>query len=327
VSDDVVEASTVEILETVGRGKALRNRSIASLATIMVLAFSVFTLDQVALPGISAATKAQRPDYLSLGDSYSIGYQPGIGGTPGYTGYVAARLGMQEENFGCGGATTTSILQTIGCGDPASQDAVPYSTITQEKAALKFIAAHPHPDNVRLITVSIGGNDFDGCSTASCVQAAMPTMKTNIESLMSALSGALSQASDANAEIIGLTYPDVDLGLYVYPTDPPTSASVASANSSITAFDTLINPTLSQSYLSVPRSTFVNVTSARYRKATQGDDTNLSLMENVPPYGTVPIAVGEVCQLTYFCSQGNIHANSQGYDFIGKLVVADYRSP
>jgi lysophospholipase L1-like esterase len=294
------------------------------MVTMLVVAMGVLTSSLVALPGVSDAAKAARPYYLSLGDSYSIGYQPGIGGTPGYAAYVATKLKMQAENFGCGGATTTSLTTADGCGDPASQDAVSYSSITQEQAALNFIAAHP--GEVSLITVSIGGNDFDSCSTAPCVQSAMPTMQANIESLMRSLSGALSDASDTDAGIIGLTYPNVDLGLYVYPTNPPSSADVSEAQSSITAFDDLINPTLSQSYLSVSGSSFVNVTSARYRKATKGDDTDLSLTEQVAPYGSVPVAVGEICQLTYFCSQGNIHANSEGYDFIGKLVVADDRS-
>ncbi len=40
------------------------------------------------------------------------------------------------------------------------------------------------------------------------------------------------------------------------------------------------------------------------------------------PYGKIPAAVAEICQLTYFCSQGNIHANTTGYTFIGKLIVA-----
>ena len=102
-----------------------------------------------------------------------------------------------------------------GCGDPASQDAVPYSGITQERAALNFIAAHKGA--VRLITISIGGNDFDGCSTAPCVRSAMPVMEANIKSLVGSLSRALVKASDTKARIIGLTYPDVDLGLYVYP--------------------------------------------------------------------------------------------------------------
>jgi lysophospholipase L1-like esterase len=285
----------------------------------------VVTLSIVALPGVSDGARAPHPYYLSLGDSYSIGYQPGVGGTSGFTGYVAKRVKMQAENFGCGGATTTSMIQSIGCGDPASQDAERYTTITQEQAALSFIAAHPGA--VQLITISIGGNDFDGCSTAPCVAAAMPTMQSNIESLVSSLSAALTRASDTDAKIIGLTYPDVDLGLYVYPAHPPTSANVASAQSSITAFDDLINPTLSQSYLSVVHGSFVNVTTARYGRATRGDDTGLGITQHLPRYGKVPVAVGEVCQLTYFCSQGNIHASTQGYNFIGKLIVADYRAP
>jgi lysophospholipase L1-like esterase len=284
----------------------------------------VVTLSLVALPGVSDGAKAPHLYYLSLGDSYSIGYQPGVGGTPGFTGYAAKHLKLQAENFGCGGATTTSMIQSIGCGDPASQDADHYSTITQEQAAVNFIAAHPGA--VRLITISIGGNDFDGCSTAPCVAAAMPTMESNIESLVSSLSGALSRASDSHAWIIGLTYPDVDLGFYVYPVHPPTSADVASAQSSITAFDELINPTLSQSYHSVLQGSFVNVTTARYGRANLGDDTGLGITQHLARYGKVPVAVGEVCQLTYFCSQGNIHANSQGYNFIGKLIVADYRA-
>ena len=215
------------------------------------------------------------------------------------------------------------MLDSEGCGDPASQDAVPYSD-TQEQAALAFIAAHP--SQVSLITMSIGGNDFDGCSTASCVQAAMPTMEANIKTMVSSLAAALSSASDTNARIIGLTYPDVDLGLYVYPTNPPTAANVSIAQSSIAAFDDLINPTLSQSYLSVPVGSFVNVTSARFGNATEGDDTPLSATEQVTPYGTQPDAVGEICQLTYFCSQGNIHADTAGYTFIGELAVSQYES-
>ena len=50
--------------------------------------------------GDSQAASAALPYYLSLGDSYSIGYQPGIGGTTGFTGYIAGQLNMQAENFG-----------------------------------------------------------------------------------------------------------------------------------------------------------------------------------------------------------------------------------
>ncbi len=293
-----------------------------AVAAVAVLTTTTSLL--VALSGAGPAAATAHPYELTLGDSYSIGYQPGIGGTPGYTGYLAGKLGLQPENFGCGGATTTSLLHSVGCGDPASQHAVAYSGITQEAAALKFIAAHQ--GQVKLVTVSIGGNDFDSCSTAACVNAAMPTMGKNVKALVGSLNTALTKASDTSAKIIGLTYPDVDLGLFVYPTQPPSSASETQARQSILAFDDLINPTLKKAYLSVSRASFVNVTSAPYKSATKGDDTSLSITEQVSPYGTVPVAVGEVCQLTYFCSQGNIHAHTAGYDFIGALVLADYRS-
>lgn len=300
------------------------HRSIVFLATVGVAVGTVLSFVLVGAPGVHQAAGDTHPYYLSLGDSYSIGYQPGLGGTAGYTGYVAGKLDLTPENFGCGGATSSSIIDAKGCGDPASQDAVRYSGITQEQAALDFIA--DHKGAVRLVTVSIGGNDFDGCSTAPCVKSAMPSMESNIKSLANSLEKALAKASDTDARIIGLTYPDVDLGLYVYPHQPPTSASVTQARSSILAFDDLINLTLKKSYLSVSRTSFVDVTSAPYLKATRGDDTSLSLTEMLAPYGAIPVAVAEVCQLTYFCSQGNIHADTQGYAFIGSLVVADERS-
>ncbi len=300
------------------------HRSIVCLATAVVAVGTALSFVLVGSPGVSQAAVATRPYYLSLGDSYSIGYQPGLGGTPGYTGYLAGKLNLRPENFGCGGATSTSIVSSKGCGDPASQHAVPYTAITQEQAALNFIGAHK--GNVRLVTISIGGNDFDGCSTAPCVQKAMPTMEANVKALAGSLEKALVKASDADARIVGLTYPDVDLGLYVYPDDPPTPASLTQARSSILAFDDLIDPTLKKSYLSVPRTSFVDVTSAPYLEATRGDNTSLKTTEDLAPYGSVPVAVAEVCQLTYFCSEGNIHADTKGYDFIGSLVVADLKS-
>jgi hypothetical protein len=154
----------------------------------------------------------------------------------------------------------------------------------------------------------------------------MPTMEANIKSLVASLDTALTAASDTGARIIGLTYPDVELGFYVFPVDPPTTAQLSQAKLSITAFDDLINPTLRQSYRSVARGSFVDVTDAPYQRAVDGDDTPLSVTQQFAPYGTVPVAVAEVCHLTYFCTEGNIHATTPGYDFIGRLIVAQYRS-
>ncbi len=305
----------------------MRRRSVLSLAISAVAASAIATAGLALTPGVSQAAKKPPPAplYVSLGDSYSIGYQPGMGGTPGYTAWVARKTKYQLENFGCGGATTSSILTSIGCGAPAATDAVAYPTTTQEQAALDFIATPANYGRIGLITVSIGGNDVTACAgnsnPISCVGAADSAIKTNVTQLVDDLNAALVANGDTSAKLIGLTYPDVILGDYVY---PPGSPNTSLANLSVVAFDDLINPTLNTAYTSVPEGSFVDVTSAPYKQATAGDDTPLSTTTKLRPYGTVPVAVWEICKLTYYCSQGNIHADTKGYDFIGQLVFADF---
>ncbi len=302
-----------------------------------MVAVALVALGLVAVPAVSqaqtvGATKSKPPPtyYLSLGDSYSVGYQPGLGATAGYTAYLAKKTKTVLENFGCGGATTTSILTVIGCTSPygptALTDAVAYPTETQEQAAVDFIDANP--GQVGLITVSIGGNDVTACASSadpiSCVMGVQSTIQTNVTSLVTTLDSALTANNDTSAKIIGLTYPDVILGDYVYPAG---DTDVTLANDSVTAFDDLINPTLDTAYTSVPEGSFVNVTQAPYKKAKKGDDTPLTKTTNLDPYGKIPAAVWEICTLTYYCSDGNIHANTKGYDFIAGLALKDYKQP
>jgi lysophospholipase L1-like esterase len=307
-----------------------------SVALSTMVTVSAVAIGLTVAPGISQAathhaTKVKTPAYyVSLGDSYSIGYQPTSinpgGGTPGYTAYVAKKEKLTLENFGCGGATTSSIIASIGCGDPAFANAVPYATTTQEQAALDFIAAHP--GEVKLVTVSIGGNDVTSCAgisgattsqILSCVETADTAITTNVTSLVSSLDGALTANGDT-APVIGLTYPDVILGDWVF---PPGATNRSLASISTAAFDDLINPALEAAYGGA--TNFVNVTQAPYKEATAGDDTPLTDTTKVGTYkadGPLPDAVDEVCQLTYFCTLGNIHANDKGYKFIGTLIVA-----
>ena len=93
------------------------------LFAVVGLVLSVVGLALTALPPVAQAavqaSRARQPTYyVSLGDSYAVGYQPGIGSTPGYTVYVANHTRLKLVNFGCGGATTTSILN--GSGVPTS---------------------------------------------------------------------------------------------------------------------------------------------------------------------------------------------------------------
>ena len=117
--------------------------------------------------------------------------------------------------------------------------------------------------------------------------------------------------------LIGLTYPDVILGGYVYPKQPATASTLSLAKLSVVAFKSLINPALTKAYVPAQGS-LVDVT-----KAT-GAYVPLTHTVRYRPYGTIPAAVASVCTLTWFCAQGNIHATTKGYTLIGKLVVARY---
>lgn len=286
--------------------------------TAVLMATVVATVGTIVLPPVAAA---KRPPtyYVSLGDSYSVGYQPGKGATPGYATYVASHTGLTLANFGCAGATTTSLLAHVGCPAvlPHTAGGMTYPTTTQIAAATAFIAAHK--GHVGLITVSIGGNDVVPCATASnpisCLGTAVTTIKTNVTSIASQLRA----AAGPKVPIIGSTYPDVILGIYVYPTNPGSTGAINLANSSIVAFKALVNPALSQSY-ATSLGAFVDVTKA------SGAYTSLKRTVHTKAYGTIPVPVASVCKLTWFCAKGDIHPMNQGYTLIGKLIVAKYHA-
>jgi lysophospholipase L1-like esterase len=255
--------------------------------------------------------------YVSLGDSYSVGYQPDRGSTQGYTVVVAKATRLTLVNFGCGGATTSSLVSSVGCPDvlPHTAGGVTYPTTTQESAALSFLNAHR--GHIGLITVSIGGNDVTACASQanpiSCVATAVSGITKNVTSL----AAALRTAAGPKVPLIGLTYPDVILGSYVYPTHPASASVLSLAKLSVVAFKSLINPALTKAYGSALGS-LVDVT-----KAT-GGYVPLTKTVHSRTYGTIPAAVASVCTFTWFCAQGNIHATTKGYTLIGKLVVARY---
>jgi lysophospholipase L1-like esterase len=286
--------------------------------TAVLTAAAIAAVGTLVLPQLAAA-KRSPTYYVSLGDSYSVGYQPTKGATPGYATYVAKHTGLTLANFGCAGATTTSLLTSVGCPAvlPHTAGGMTYTTTPQIAAATAFIAAHK--GHVGLITVSIGGNDVVPCARTSnpvtCVATAVTTIKANVTSIASQLRA----AAGAKVPIIGSTYPDVILGTYVYPTNPASTAAVNLANISVVAFKALVNPALSQSYAS-SLGGFVDVT-----KAT-GAYTSLKRMVHTKAYGTIPFPVASVCALTWFCQKGDIHPMNQGYTLIGKLIVAKYHA-
>jgi lysophospholipase L1-like esterase len=287
------------------------------------------------VPAASAASAAHHPRpakakpvkgiLLSLGDSYSVGWQELPGGGQGSThngpadqlvGLAAARgWHLKLVNLGCGGATTTSMLTASagGCNAAALAPGAPnYPGRSQMQAAVDFIRSHS--GQVKVVTISIGGNDVDGCPTqpdpTGCVKANMPGATRNLAKIVRQLRA----AGGKRMRIIGSTYPDVELGLWVHPTvlGPNTLALVPG---SISSFQDVINPGLKKAYDTVGAA-FVDVTKATgaYRSFVATTD---------PTFGTIPVPVARVCTLTYFCDGTfNIHMKTPGYHVIAALEAA-----
>lgn len=285
-----------------------------------LLAAALGSASLLALPGAAQARVAAKSPtyYVSLGDSYSVGFQPKIGATPGYTVYVAKKAHLTLVNFGCAGATTSEILNRVGCPVvlPHTAGVMTYPTTTQIAAADAFLT--DHRGHIGLITVSIGGDDVTGCATQANAVSCVGTVSKNITTNVTALAADLRAAAGPKVPIIGSTYPDVILGLYVYPKNPGPAAAVNLAKLSVVAFKAIVNPALAKAYASA-NGKFVDVTAAT------GAYVPLTKTVDSKTYGVIPAAVAGVCTYSWFCAQGNIHATTPGYTLIGKLIVAKYR--
>jgi lysophospholipase L1-like esterase len=278
----------------------------------------------LALPAAAEAAKPpERQLYVSLGDSYATGYQVGANGRGANTrngfAYQVPKLAKPRGyrfklvNFGCGGETTTSLLERrTACPGPAP-GGPDYEGRTQIAAAERFLRAHR--GEVGLITVSIGGNDVTSCAREAdpvpCVAAAVGELKANVTTL----SKRLRKAAGRKPRIVGITYPDVILGQWVGP-DPNQDL----ARLSVVAFKELINPALKAAYATA-RGKLVDVTRA------SGAYGSLDELVPLPPYAFVPKPVARVCRLTYYCEFRDIHARTRGYRLIAELIVKSLPKP
>jgi lysophospholipase L1-like esterase len=261
-----------------------------------------------------AASASKTQYYVSLGDSYAVGYQPGRGSTrEGFADQTvrkARRRGYRLKlvNFGCGGATTTSIIKRKGCPEPArAVGGAPYDNLTQATAAVRFIRSHR--DEVVLVTVSIGGNDVTKCAAAGDPVPCVADAVGDIDKHLGVLVRRLRNAANPKTRIVGTTYPDVILGQWVH---PPVNQELARL--SVVAFQALINPALRKQYESVD-GRFVDVTKA------SGAYGSLDQLTHLAPYGEIPVPVARVCKLTWYCEKGDIHARRSGYGVIAGLIV------
>lgn len=282
----------------------------------LLIALSTCVLDlgtRTATPASGATPKSY---YLSLGDSLAQGYQPGYtDGSETLHGYsnrvvtdVARKYHLTLENYGCGGATSNSILYTDGCRPGGlANNGVRYPTMPQSVAAVDFIRAHK--GHIGLITLSIGWNDFDSCvgmaDPNACVTPTLALMQANLEVLASNL----RSAAGASTPIVAMTYSDPDLADWLLGT-----TGQETARQWITEVRSAVNPTLDKAYRAT-RITVLNITKA------YGTYVPWSTEVQLAPYGTIPYAVAQICEHTWMCKVRNEDANNFGYALIASRIA------
>jgi lysophospholipase L1-like esterase len=283
-----------------------------SLTRTLALALAL----ALAAPAAADAAKPKRY-HVSLGDSYATGFQVIDADTKRNTrngfAYQVPKLAKKRGynvklvNFGCGGATTTSLLErTTECPSkaPGGPD---YAGETQIAAAAEFLRANR--GKVDLITVSIGGNDVTSCAREAepipCVVAAVQQIEENVTEIAERL----RKAGGKKPRIVGITYPDVILGQWV-----GEGANQDLARLSVVAFKDFINPTLKKAYKAAG-GRLVDVTKATGAYGSLDETTTLE------PYGVIPVPVARVCKLSYYCDYRDIHLRTNGYRLIAKLIV------
>ncbi len=254
--------------------------------------------------------------YVSLGDSYATGYQvTPEGGRNTRNGFAYQLPGLAKQrgydlklvNFGCGGETTTSLLTRVAVCRGPGPGGRDYAGTTQIAAAERFL--RKHRDRVKLITVSIGGNDVTACARAADPIACVGTAVQAINENVTEIAQRLRAAAGKKARIVGITYPDVILGRWVGENTDQDLAKL-----SVVAFKQLINPALTKAY-EAAGGRLVDVT------ARTGAYGSLEELVPLPSGELVPKPVAKVCELTYYCVFRDIHARTDGYRIIAKLVA------
>ena len=266
--------------------------------------------------------------YLALGDSLSVGYQPAhidangntvpAGDTEdGYADQLFPILHAKDPNLhlmklGCSGETTTTMLN--GSTTLTGPNCSSYKGgNSQVKAAEAFLAAHP--GQVKYVTNDIGANDVQRCATAAgidiaCAVQGIATLAGNLPVIL----GRLRAAAGPATTFVGMNYYNPFLAAYLA---PGSNGKFLAAVTSLAEF--AVNTIEENEYRAFgARIADVSGTFRSYDFFDQAV---------VPPFGTVPVNVANICNLTYMCSVSNIHANLAGYRAIADTFAAALNVP
>jgi lysophospholipase L1-like esterase len=241
--------------------------------------------------------------YVSLGDSLAVGVQPN--GPPplneteqGYTDQLYATLRADDPKLkhirlGCGGESTTSMLEgsqlpslAASCGPPSFY-LHRYAHKTQLAEAVAFLRAHR--EFVRLVTIDIGANDALGPGGAGEIAENLPTILAELRG-----------AAGPDVPIVGMNYYGAFLPIaWAEGGLPAVQANVAA----LVAFNDLL-----EGFYAAAGDSVADVESAF-------SATDVTLV------GGVPRNVSLICQWTWMCAVGDVHANTAGYAVIAQAFL------
>jgi lysophospholipase L1-like esterase len=244
-----------------------------------------------ALADTPGASNAVAPHYyVALGDSLAEGYQPNGDLGHGYADQLYAALKaddptLQLVNLSCGGEDTSTMINGgIWYEGRGARYHCDYPTGSQLAEAVAFLRGHRQ--FVSLVTIDIGGNDVETClgsTDPDCFQQGLVQIQGNLPQILGELGAAAH-----GVPIVGMTYYDVVAPICV--SDPSLAFLCAEV-------DTL-NATLSGAYAAA--SDLVADVAGKF------ENDNLAA------------AAAHVCAWTWFCSLGDVHANTDGYGVIAQ---------
>jgi hypothetical protein len=247
-----------------------------------------------------AAKKPRTMYYMSLGDSLSVGIQPGPADNPGQQ--------------------ALSVPTATGYSDQLYAKAKRLSPLHEHLGAdlADGVRREVHartPGQMAFVTVSIGNNDLDTCLAPTGVDVACVMRgQQDVNRHLRAIGRRLTRAARSGVPVIGTTFYDPFLGLYLQGGDLAGAAEASPVLAKSINEQALI-PGWRRNKVRVAR---IDVAFGTYLPFSQ--------TVNNPTFGTIPKAVSNVCNYTWFCTPApvgaNIHASKTGYGVIADAFLA-----
>jgi lysophospholipase L1-like esterase len=282
-----------------------------SLDFVMRRLSSWLTAVAVVFPLLSAGAPTARaapgdPVYVSVGDSLSVGYQPGRGRTDhGYVDDLLRRVRrtiptLAVRKFGCPGETTRAMITGVDSG-------CSYAAGSQLDAAVAYL--NNHSGDMAFITIDVGVNDMvnrcmdfhTGMLNRGCVVEMRPRLRHRLMHIIDALRA----AAGPGVPILGMTYHDPFLGFWgLVPHGRELARTAARGWMPF-------NRGLTNAY---EDSGAVVANVARTFRVNDFWDKVV-----VPGRGPLPLNVAHACLWTWFCTPrffGDPHPNPTGYEKI-----------